>query len=622
METLLKRFQSFKPPTLTGTENSIDCENWLEDIEQLFEELDYTNDRRVKLIVHQLHGLGKSWWIAMKKALENQGTVITWAVFRTAFYQRFFPVSYRKDKGAEFANLRQGQLNIKEYVAKFTSLLKFAPHVAISDEAQADQFINGLNPDVFTLVNTGRPNTFADALNRAKGAEARFLRQRRAQFVPETAKLAQENSQIPPPPRFDAGSNGGGKKNFFKGKGKQFKRSGTSSSSSSNESKQMKVGQKPDVYCIKCGGRHNTDQCRGVFGLCNLCNQPGHFARICPQRGVGSSQNTGASRSLPPPERQASSVHSFQPQNQQQGRQEGSQTVSQPPKQQARVFALTEEQAQAAPDDVIAGNCYLCNFPSYVLVDTGASHTFISEHLFVTHSLPVESLTEVVSISSPLGRGMLSVKAVRNCILQFEGHETEIDCIVLGLSDFDCIIGIDMLTKYRATVDCFQKVVRFRPGKTDEWKFYGKGSRARIPLISVISMTKLLQKGAEGYLIYAIDMKKNSPNLVDIPLVCEFADVFPDAIPGFPPYREVDFSIELMPGTQPISKEPYRIAPIELKELKEQLEDLLAKGYIRPSVSPWGAPVLFLRKKDGSMRLCIDYRQLNIATVKNKYPLP
>ncbi|KZV29447.1 Pol polyprotein, partial [Dorcoceras hygrometricum] len=161
----------------------------------------YTDDRRVKLIVHQLHGLGKSWWIATKKALENQGTVITWALFRTAFYQRFFPVSYRKDKGAEFANLRQGQLNIEEYVAKFTSLLKFAPHVAISDEAQADQFINGLNPDVFTLVNTGRPNTFADALNHAKGAEAGLLRQRRAQFVPSTAKVAQENPQIPPTPR-------------------------------------------------------------------------------------------------------------------------------------------------------------------------------------------------------------------------------------------------------------------------------------------------------------------------------------------------------------------------------------------------------------------------------------
>ncbi|KZV28148.1 hypothetical protein F511_27625 [Dorcoceras hygrometricum] len=217
---------------------------------------------------------------------------------------------------------------------------------------------------------------------------------------------------------------------------------------------------------------------------------------------------------------------------------------------------------------------------------------------------------------------MLSIRAIKNFILQFEGHEIEIYCIMLGLSDFDCIVGIDMLTKYKATVDCFQKVVRLRPEKADEWKFYGKGSRAKIPLISVVSMTKLLQKRAEGFLIYAVDAMKNIPNPVDIPVVCEFADVFPEEIPGLPPYREVDFSIKLIPGTQPISKAPYRMAPIELKELKEQLEDLLAKGYIRPIVSPWGAPVLFVRKKDGSMRLCIDYRQLNKATVKNKYPLP
>ncbi|KZV28256.1 hypothetical protein F511_02126 [Dorcoceras hygrometricum] len=141
----------------------------------------------------------------------------------------------------------------------------------MSDEAQADQFINGLNPDVFTLVNTGRPNTFADALNRAKGAEAGLLRQRRAQFVPAAAK-AQENSQIPPPPRFDAGSSSSGKKkNFFKGKGKQFKRSGTSSSSSSSEFKQLGAGQQSGDYCTKCGGRHATEQCRGVSGLCRIC---------------------------------------------------------------------------------------------------------------------------------------------------------------------------------------------------------------------------------------------------------------------------------------------------------------------------------------------------------------
>ena len=110
--------------------------------------------------------------------------------------------------------------------------------------------------------------------------------------------------------------------------------------------------------------------------------------------------------------------------------------------------------------------------------------------------------------------------------------------------------------------------------------------------------------------------------LEDIPVVREFLDVFPYDLLGLPPVREIDFQIELAPATELISKAPYRMAPIELKELKVQMEEMVNKGFVRPSTSPWGAPVLFVKKKNGSMRLCIDYRELNKVTIRNQYPLP
>ena len=110
---------------------------------------------------------------------------------------------------------------------------------------------------------------------------------------------------------------------------------------------------------------------------------------------------------------------------------------------------------------------------------------------------------------------------------------------------------------------------------------------------------------------------------LDLPrVVCEYVDVFPDELPGLPPHRDVDFGIELHPGISPISMTPHRMAPVELQELRVQLHELLGKGFIRTSTSSWGAPVLFAKKKDKTLRLCIDYRQLNRFTIKNRYPLP
>src|SRR4051812_20978074 len=128
--------------------------------------------------------------------------------------------------------------------------------------------------------------------------------------------------------------------------------------------------------------------------------------------------------------------------------------------------------------------------------------------------------------------------------------------------------------------------------------------------------------GATVFMLFALMDVKGKVASGELPVVCEFPEVFPEDVNELPPEREVEFSIDLIPRTSPVSMAPYRMSASELKELKSQLEDLLEKKFIRPSVSLWGAPVLLVKKKEGSMRLCVDYRQLNKVTIKNKYPLP
>ena len=135
-------------------------------------------------------------------------------------------------------------------------------------------------------------------------------------------------------------------------------------------------------------------------------------------------------------------------------------------------------------------------------------------------------------------------------------------------------------------------------------------------------LRKWLVKGVYLFLAHLKDDTTQVPSIESVSVVREFLEVFPADLSGMPPDRDIDFCIDLESGTRPISIPPYRMAPAELRELKAQLQGLLSKGFIRPSASPWVAPVLFVKKKDGSFRMCIDYRQLNKVTVKNKYPLP
>ena len=181
---------------------------------------------------------------------------------------------------------------------------------------------------------------------------------------------------------------------------------------------------------------------------------------------------------------------------------------------------------------------------------------------------------------------------------------------------------MDWLTKNRAIVDCGQKIVVLRCSDQSEVIIQGIRSNVMSNVISAMQARRFIRKGYEAFLALILDSKRGQVDVETIPIVREFPDVFPKELQGIPFNREVDLSIEILSGTAPVSTATYRMAPAKLKEFKVQLQELLDKGFVRPSVSPWGAPVLFVKKKYGTLRMCIDYWQINKLTVKNKYPLP
>ena len=225
-------------------------------------------------------------------------------------------------------------------------------------------------------------------------------------------------------------------------------------------------------------------------------------------------------------------------------------------------------------------------------------------------------------VSLPTGDSLFSDRVVRDSRVLIGGQEFPADLIALNTRDFDVVLDMDWLSRHRATLDCYKKEVKLhRLGKL-EVNFRGIRRELSSNMISTMAAQRMLRKGCQGYLAYVVETGNEGTMVDEIPVVREFPFVFPDDIARLPPEREVEFTIDLISRTEPISIPPYRMAPIELRELKAQLEELLSKGFIRSSISLWGALVLFVKKKDESLRLCIDYRQLNRVTIRNQYPLP
>jgi hypothetical protein len=265
---------------------------------------------------------------------------------------------------------------------------------------------------------------------------------------------------------------------------------------------------------------------------------------------------------------------------------------------QGRVnFTTLSELPEGAP--IMTSTFTIHHRPAVILFDSGATNSFINSKFGTKVGLDYYPTKGAYMIVTPGGK-ISSNQICRNVLIQLGSNLIKTDLLVLDLQGMDILLGMDWMTRHQVSLDISSRAVEL------DSPYQGT------------TILYLLRWKCINSCAYAVEGIK----LEDIPIVCEYPDIFRDDLPGMPPDRDIEFIIELQPGTAPISKRSYRMPPNELAELKIQLQDLLDKGFIRPSASPWGCPALFVKKKDNSLRLCVDYRPLNAVTIKNEYPLP
>ncbi|WVZ80144.1 hypothetical protein U9M48_027643, partial [Paspalum notatum var. saurae] len=327
--------------------------------------------------------------------------------------------------------------------------------------------------------------------------------------------------------------------------------------------------------------------------------------------GTGSSasgdqkrvQQEGGEYSQPPPPKKTKPNQQFQQSLSFQSKQFSGQSSSR--------LAGSEFMCPVPGQDVVSGIISIDSHDALALFDSGATFSFISLDFVKRAKLSSQEISQSVRVSSP--RGLITSSVVcPGCTISIDGDNFVANLMVIPLPAFDVILGMDWLHCYRAVISCFWKTAP--SGQTLTFQ-------ASAPSCSLFVMASPFpgRRSAKSGFIWTLVEKPIKPlNIEEIPVVRDYPDVFPDKLPGMPPKHEVEFRIDLVPGTRPVSIAPYCLSRPFQEELRKQLDDLLSKK-LRRSVSPWRAHVLLTKKKDGSWRMCIDYCGLNAVTIKNKY---
>ncbi|KAL8105647.1 hypothetical protein AgCh_029446 [Apium graveolens] len=614
------------PPKFKGSLEPIEANVWLKEIEKAFSLVKVKDEQKVEFGNYYLKNEATYWW-EMVKTLEGTD-VITWERFKELFLEKYFPQFVHDQMELKFLELKQGNMSVTDYESKFEELSRYVSSYVDTDRKKAKRFHQGLKPWIRGKVAIFELDTYAGVVQKAMIVETESeMSQKEKESKKRKFEGNEGQSQPGKFPNFKKGK-------FQPGRNFNFRRQNASNGSqgnrpvNANRPNQLRLTF-PD--CQVCGKKHGG-VCNKLNVVCFKCNQKGHYSRECRNQPAKEPANKDQPIQNPAVKVPAIGFTCFKcgkpghiardcktPAPVSNTLRIMGSTPAVNKTSRARVFDTSVKNA-IQDTDVMKGTLNVNSLCAKVLIDSGATRSFVSQDFVSKLNHPVEYLNEIMTVELANQERVSVNQVCGNYEIEISGSKFCVDLIPFKLGEFDIILGMDWLSKHDAQIDCRNKKVMVK--MPDERIVTFKGQKQVKKFLTMIQAKKLLRQGCEHFVAYVIDRSQEPAKLEDILIVNEFPDVFPEELLGLPPDREIEFAIDLAPGTEPVSKAPYRMAPVEMKELAKQLQELLEKGVIKPSVSPWGAPVLFVKKKDGSMRLYIDYRELNKLTIKNKYLLP
>ncbi|KAK9075289.1 hypothetical protein SSX86_003612 [Deinandra increscens subsp. villosa] len=605
-------FLKCKPPPFSGLEGATGLVKWIEKVESVFSMCNCPEDYRVKYAAGTFEGQALTWWNAQVQAITLELANSTpWEEFTEMLRAEYCSRSELQKLDQEFWNLTMKDADIVGYTNRFYELCRLCPAMVKPEYKKIERYIWGLAPQIQSMVTSSVPKTIQDAVRLAHHLTDQGVRQ--GTMGKKAAVGKQEATS-----NNNSGGNQKGKWNNKRGRNQSDQKAPETvkafvAAPADPSKKPRAVYSGPLPKCNKCSFHHNGT-CESA--RCQNCKRIGHSAQGCrfnaatpPATATPTATNTGVTRTC-------------------YGCGEAGHFRRNCPKNKAnggnahgRAFVIGNVEARQDPN-IVTGTFLLNNNYATILFDTGADKSFVSSDFSDLLGVRPTALTCNYTIELADGKLIETDKVYQGCALNLADHPFSIDLLPVTLGSFDVVVGMDWLSKNQAEIVCGEKVVRIPLPSGETLSIQGEKSGSKLRIISSMKTRKCLRKGCHAILAHVTEKKSEEKKLEDIPIVRDYPEVFPEDLPGLPPSRQVEFRIDLVPGAAPVARSPYRLAPSEMQELSSQLQELLDKGFIRPSSSPWGAPVLFVKKKDGSFRMCIDYRELNKLTIKNRYPLP